>query len=138
MTYDRPREVVSVYGVVYAAVSHGPHILSPRGEGTARVDSVPLHFEAVVVAHFLSAEQDLRHRMAEIEANAYGLARDKGMIVHQLTPDEVADWRACSAGMMEDFMSTSGELGRRLMAAYGTLRTEPCCTAGPQGNFTNR
>jgi C4-dicarboxylate-binding protein DctP len=95
-------------------------------------------YQAIVTAAARSAEQDLRNRMAETEANAYGLARDKGMTVHQLTADEVAHWRACSAGMIEDFMSTSGELGRRLMAAYGILRTDPCCTAGPQGSFTHR
>jgi C4-dicarboxylate-binding protein DctP len=97
----------------------------------------PAH-QAVMTAAARKAEQDLRDRMAETEADAYGLARDKQMTVHQLTPDEVAEWRACSAGMMEDFMSTSGEIGRRLMAAYGKLRTDPCCTAGPQGNFSFR
>lgn len=91
--------------------------------------------QAIMTAAARSAEQGLRNRMAASEASAYGLARDKGMTVHQLTPDEVADWRACSAAMMEDFMSTSGELGRRLMAAYAKLRTDPCCTAGPQSNF---
>lgn len=33
-------------------------------------------------------------------------------------------------------MNAAGELGRRLMAAYGKLRTDPCCTSGPKGGFT--
>jgi C4-dicarboxylate-binding protein DctP len=93
---------------------------------------------AIMTAAARRAEQDLRQKTAETEASAYGLALDKQMTVHELTPDEVADWRACSAGMMEDFMATSGELGRRLMEAYGKLRTDPCCTAGPKGAFTSR
>ena len=44
-----------------------------------------------MTAAALRAEQDLRNRMAETEADAYGLARDKQMTVHQLTPDEVAE-----------------------------------------------
>jgi C4-dicarboxylate-binding protein DctP len=94
--------------------------------------------QAIMTAAARRAEQELRQGMAETEVNAYGLARDKQMIVHELTPDEVADWRACSAGMMEDFMNSSGELGRRLMAAYAKLRTDPCCTAGPKGEFMHR
>jgi hypothetical protein len=60
------------------------------------------------------------------------------MAVHDLTPDEVAEWRACSAPLVEDYMSKSGELGWRLMAAYGKLRTDPCCTTGPKGTFNRR
>jgi len=97
----------------------------------------PQH-QAVMTAAARRAEQDLRQRMAQTEADAYGLARDKQITVHELTPDEVADWRACSAGMMEDFMNASGDLARRVMAAYGKLRTEPCCTSGPKGAFTHR
>jgi C4-dicarboxylate-binding protein DctP len=84
------------------------------------------------------AERELRQQMADIEAAAYAFARDKQMAVHELTPDEVAEWRACSAGMTEDYVSRLGGVGRRLMAAYGKLRTDPCCTAGPKGEFTRR
>jgi hypothetical protein len=56
-----------------------------------------------------------------------------------LTPDNVADWRACSADMVADYMDRNGELARRLMAAYSKLRTDPCCTAGPsEAAFTRR
>lgn len=81
---------------------------------------------------------DLRQRMADIEAEAYAFAREKGMTVYDLTPDEVAEWRACSAGIVEDYMNVAGDLGRRLMGAYGKLRTDPCCTSGPAGRFTRR
>ena len=94
--------------------------------------------KAAVTAAARKAEQELRRRMAEIEAKAYAFARDKGMKVYDLTPNEVAEWRACSAPIVEDYLTLAGELGRRVMAAYGKLRTQPCCTSGPSGEFTRR
>src|SRR5262245_30388092 len=82
------------------------------------------------------AERDLRNEIADIEARAYAFAREKGMKVHELTPDDVSDWRACSAPLVDDYMKEAGELGGRLMAAYGRLRMHPCCSAGPAGAFT--
>jgi hypothetical protein len=56
-----------------------------------------------------------------------------------LTSNQVADWRACSAGMLVDYMEKNGEGARRLMAAYGKLRLDPCCSAAPvAGDFTRR
>jgi C4-dicarboxylate-binding protein DctP len=91
---------------------------------------------AVVTAAARRAEQDLRRQMADIEAKAYAFARDKGMKVYDLTPNEVAEWRACSAPIVEDYLTLAGELGMRVMAAYGKLRTQPCCTSGPTGDFS--
>jgi len=93
---------------------------------------------AVITAAAKKAEQDLRRKMADIEAKAYAFARDKGMTVRDLTPNDVAEWRACSAGVIDNYMDRAGELGRQLMVAYGRLRTDPCCTTGPQGEFTRR
>jgi C4-dicarboxylate-binding protein DctP len=72
------------------------------------------------------------------ETEGYALAVKNGMKIHEITPDEVAEWRACSAPLIEAFMNNSGELGERLMAEYGRLRTQPCCTAGTPGVFTHR
>jgi len=83
-------------------------------------------------------EQKLRDEIAQIEDNDYRFAREKGMKVFELTPDQVAEWRACSAPVLEDFMMNSGELAHRLMGAYGKLRMDPCCSTGPQGLFTRR
>jgi C4-dicarboxylate-binding protein DctP len=77
---------------------------------------------------------DLRRR----EAEGYALAAKNGMKSYEVTPDEVAEWRVCSAPVLEAFMRNAGELGERLMAAYGRLRTQPCCTAGTPGVFNNR
>jgi C4-dicarboxylate-binding protein DctP len=72
------------------------------------------------------------------ETDGYALAAKNGMKILEITPDEVAEWRACSAPVLETFMTNAGELGRRLMEAYGQLRTQPCCSAGTPGVFTRR
>jgi C4-dicarboxylate-binding protein DctP len=93
--------------------------------------------KAIITAAAREAEGELRQAIADIEEKAYAFARSKGMKIYDLTPNEVAEWRACSAEIMVDFMSTAGETGRRLMEAYGKLRTDPCCSAGPKGEFTS-
>ena len=44
--------------------------------------------------------------MTEIEAGLYKMFREKGMTVHDLTPDQVSDWRACSAGSSRTTFTT--------------------------------
>lgn len=78
-------------------------------------------------------EHDGRERASAIEASALEFARSKGMKVHDLSPSEVTEWRACSAGLLVDYMERGGELSQALMRAYAKLRTHPCCSAGPQG-----
>lgn len=72
------------------------------------------------------------------ETEGYALAKKNGMKVHAITPDEVAEWRVCSAPVLEAFMSSSGQLGQQLLGAYGQLRTQPCCSEGTPGAFTRR
>jgi len=93
---------------------------------------------AIMVTAARRAERDVRARASQIEAKAYDFARGKGMKVYELTPDHVAEWRACGSEIIDNYMSNGGELTRHLMDAYGRLRTEPCCTAGPGGAFHRR
>ena len=90
----------------------------------------------VIAEAALEAERDLRDRIVQIEEDAYRFARDKGMKIMELTPDQVAEWRACSAPVMDAFMNGSGEIGRELMKLYGRLRADPCCSGNPAGQFT--
>jgi C4-dicarboxylate-binding protein DctP len=83
-------------------------------------------------------ERQLRDQIVRIEDHDYGFAREKGMKIYELTPDQVAEWRACSARVLEEFMTRSGEVAHQLMQVYGKLRTDPCCSTGPQGEFTRR
>ncbi len=92
----------------------------------------------IVLAAARRAERDVRQRSSKLEEKAYEFARSKGMKVRELTPDQVAEWRACSADVLATYMSSGGELVRQLLAAYGKLRTDPCCSAGPAGGFNQR
>jgi C4-dicarboxylate-binding protein DctP len=100
--------------------------------------SLPAQLQIVFVESARKVERDLREQMADIEEKAYAFARAKGMTIHELDPNEVAEWRACSAGLLADYMDEGGELARRLMSAYGKLRTEPCCNTGSAGIFSLR
>jgi C4-dicarboxylate-binding protein DctP len=86
---------------------------------------------AVIAEAARLVERETRDRLSQFEARGYAFARSKGIKVQDLTPDQVAEWRACSADMIVGYMEKNGNIARRLMEAYGRLRTDPCCTAGP-------
>jgi C4-dicarboxylate-binding protein DctP len=76
-------------------------------------------------------ERLAREREAELQDQAYEFLRSKGMTIRDLSPEEVMQWRACSANVIDEYMEQGGDLSRLLMDAYGRLRTEPCCVGGP-------
>jgi C4-dicarboxylate-binding protein DctP len=86
---------------------------------------------SVITKAARKAERETRERASQMEAAAYEFARSKGMKVSELTPKEIAEWRACSSDVFTDYLDRGGELTQRLMKAYARLRTEPCCSAGP-------
>jgi C4-dicarboxylate-binding protein DctP len=94
--------------------------------------------QAIIMEAARKAERALRDAIAGIEARGYAFARAKGMRIHDLTPDQVAEWRACSSGVLDAYMKSPGDQIRQILAAYGRLRTEPCCSVGPGGAFTAR
>jgi C4-dicarboxylate-binding protein DctP len=97
----------------------------------------PAHRE-IVQSVATGFEGPLRDRFAKVEADTYELARQKGMTIRELTDDEVADWRACSANVMDDYMQRSADLGTQLMAAYARLRTDSCCSSAPNSRGFSR
>jgi C4-dicarboxylate-binding protein DctP len=94
--------------------------------------------QSIVAEAASTAERELRDQMADIDAKAYAFAAEMGMKVHVLRPDDVSEWRVCSAPLVDEFMNEAGELGARLMVTYGHLRTMPCCSAGLAGTFKRR
>jgi C4-dicarboxylate-binding protein DctP len=93
---------------------------------------------AVLTRAAKASEREIRDNTSRLEQKAYDFVRSKGMKVHELSPDQVAEWRACSAEVMDGYMSRGGELERQLLSAYGRLRTDACCNMGPSGVFTRR
>jgi C4-dicarboxylate-binding protein DctP len=102
--------------------------------------ALPEAHKAVIADVATEVEAQHRENAAKIEAGLYEKFKEKGMSVTDLTADQVADWRACSAGVMETYITAENDLARQLMAAYGKLRIDPCCMAGPDtgGGFTRR
>jgi TRAP-type C4-dicarboxylate transport system substrate-binding protein len=96
--------------------------------------------QAIMIDAAQLVESEGFQRTAKVDAETARFAADKGIRVQHLTHDQVAEWRACSADMLAEYMERNGELAQRLMAAYAKIRMEPCCTAGPVSEtaFTRR
>jgi C4-dicarboxylate-binding protein DctP len=72
---------------------------------------------------------------AKTEADAYAFAAKKGMKVYDPSPREVIAWRECTAPLLESYVDRIGDLGPKLFAAYGRLRTDPCCNNAVPGQM---
>jgi C4-dicarboxylate-binding protein DctP len=93
--------------------------------------SLSLKDQAIIAEAARDVERAARERVMKIEKEAYAFSQAKGMQVRALTPDQVAEWRACSADVLVDYMGLNSDLTRQLVAAYGRLRSLPCCTSAP-------
>ncbi len=95
--------------------------------------------QRIVINEARTVERRARERAALLETAGYEFARSKGMRIYELTPTDVADWRACSADVFTNYLEQAGELTSKLMAAYARLRQQPCCSAGPAaGRFKSQ
>ena len=80
--------------------------LSPELQGHIR--------EAATVA-----QENVRDRMAEIEAGAYAAAKENGMTVVELSDDELAAWKAVSQPVYDSYLAATGDLGKSILDAAG-------------------
>jgi C4-dicarboxylate-binding protein DctP len=85
--------------------------------------------QEAVIAAAQRAEDSIWNKYHDIEADTYAFAASKGINIQQLIPDDTIAWRVCSSSILESYMERAGALGVRLFAAYGKLRTDPCCSA---------
>jgi C4-dicarboxylate-binding protein DctP len=136
ITTNEPRELWKVTDTITRTEHAGLEFLVIINEKVWQ--SLGQRDQSIILESSRKAERELRDQMADVEAKAYAFAQSKGMKVQNLSPNDVAEWRACSAKLLDDYMSEAGELAARLMAAYGRLRTQPCCSAGPPGIFSLR
>jgi TRAP-type C4-dicarboxylate transport system substrate-binding protein len=90
---------------------------------------LPTDVQTTITTAAREIERALRDQSARTEARYYAFAVDKGMRIVELRPDQVEAWRACSWPVAERFMEKLGEVADRLMADYGQIRKEPCCSA---------
>ena len=95
----------------------------------------PAHRDAISKASS-HAESELWDGLLLGDEEAYAFARAKGMNVVELSSFDLAEWRACSAPVVESFMAASGQLGQKLLKQYGIMRTDPCCNPAPDSSGT--
>ncbi|ABV92831.1 TRAP dicarboxylate transporter- DctP subunit [Dinoroseobacter shibae DFL 12 = DSM 16493] len=65
------------------------------------------------------AQDDVRDRMAAIEAEAYAAAEENGMTIVELTDEELAKWQAVSQPVYDSYLAATGEAGRQILDALG-------------------
>ena len=79
------------------------------------------------------AERALWDGLARADEEADTFARSKGMKVVELSSFDLAEWRACSAPVVDSFMADAGQLGHELLKQYGRMRADPCCNHAADG-----
>jgi C4-dicarboxylate-binding protein DctP len=131
-----PRRLWEVFDTIANTRHFADGMLILMNEPTWR--SLSPDHQRIVQEAAVEAQKAILVDLHKRETEGYAVAAKNGMKIHEITPDEVAEWRVCSAPLLEAFMNNSGELGQRLMQAYGQLRTQSCCTAGTPGVFTRR
>ena len=55
--------------------------------------------------------------MTQIEADAYAAAKEQGMTVVELTPEQLAAWKAGAEPVLESYKEAAGDLGAQLLNA---------------------
>jgi C4-dicarboxylate-binding protein DctP len=84
--------------------------------------AMPPQDQDALLAAAEEAEGEARRAISEIEAGALAdLAASHGMKAHNLGREDLAAWRFCSSGVLEEYLAKSGALGQQLMRAYGRL-----------------
>ncbi len=67
-------------------------------------------------------EAELRDAVVKMEADAYQVAKDNGMQVYTPSAAEVDAWRAATKPVLEQYRTSAGSLGAKLVDAAETLR----------------
>ncbi len=78
---------------------------------------LPDGHKEIITAAALKAEMDVRDRVAQIEADAIAYAKENGMSVVELTPEQVEAWKAGAAPVLENYKASAGALGEKVLEA---------------------
>ncbi len=80
-------------------------------------ESLPAEHRDIIAAAAVTAENDVRDRMSEIEAEAYAAARENGMTVYEPSAEEIEAWKAVAQPVYDAYLEGAGELGAGIMKA---------------------
>ncbi|MEM6588806.1 MAG: TRAP transporter substrate-binding protein DctP [Pseudomonadota bacterium] len=65
------------------------------------------------------AQNNVRDRMAEIEAAAYAAAEENGMTVVRISDEDLAAWQAVAQPVYDAYLEAAGDAGRAILDAVG-------------------
>ena len=65
------------------------------------------------------AQDDVRDRMSQIEAEAYAAAEENGMTIVELTDEELAAWQAVAKPVYDRYLEATGDAGKKILDALG-------------------
>lgn len=65
------------------------------------------------------AQEDVRNRMSDIEAEAYAAAKENGMTVVDIDDDDLAAWLEVSQPVYDAYLEAAGEAGKTILDAVG-------------------
>jgi len=65
------------------------------------------------------AQDDVRDRMSQIEADAYAAAEENGMTIVELTDEELAAWQAVAKPVYDRYLEATGDAGKKILDALG-------------------
>ncbi|KUP90830.1 TRAP transporter substrate-binding protein DctP [Tritonibacter horizontis] len=63
------------------------------------------------------AQNDVRDKMAAIEAEAYAAAKENGMTIVELSDEDIAAWKAVSQPVYDSYLASTGEIGEKILEA---------------------
>lgn len=64
-----------------------------------------------------AAQENVRDRMASIEAEAYAAAKENGMTIVELTDEELAAWKAVAQPVYDSYLAATGDVGKAILDA---------------------
>ncbi|WP_299609968.1 TRAP transporter substrate-binding protein DctP [uncultured Tateyamaria sp.] len=65
------------------------------------------------------AQDDVRDRMSQIEADAYAAAEENGMTIVELNDQQLAAWQEVSQPVIDEYLAATGEAGQKVLDALG-------------------
>ena len=65
------------------------------------------------------AQEDVRNRMSQIEADAYAAAEENGMTIVQISDEDLAAWKAVAQPVYDAYLAASGDAGKKILDAVG-------------------
>lgn len=65
------------------------------------------------------AQNDVRDRMSQIEADAYAAAEENGMTVVKLSDDDLAAWQSVAQPVYDAYLDAAGDAGKAILDSVG-------------------